>query len=91
MRGRSNHNSVQVALLLRPAHLVAAGRELKDRIDLDRDGLLLRELERVMSEAVGVVISVEESVRRSARMREQRIEHLMFDLRIAADRTRACG
>jgi len=41
------------------------------RIDLDRDGLLLCKLERVMNEAVGVAVSVEESVRRAARMREQ--------------------
>src|SRR6266852_4356647 len=82
------HDSVQIALLFRPAHLVAAGRELKDRIDLERDGLLLCKLEGVMSEAVGVVISVEEPVRRATRVREQRIEHLMFDLRVAGDRSR---
>src|SRR6185369_13246692 len=59
-----------------------------DRIDLNRDGLFLRELERVMSEAVRVVIRVEKSVRRAACMCEQRIEHLMFNLTVAGDRPR---
>lgn len=42
-----------------------------------------------MSGAVGVVVGVDEPVRCATRVREQRIEHLMFDLRIAADRARA--
>jgi hypothetical protein len=88
MRGCSSYNSIQIALLFRPAHLVAAGRELQNRIDLDRDGLLFCKLERVMGEAVEVVVSVEEFVRRASRMREQRIEHLMFDLGIARNRAR---
>ena len=41
-----------------------------------------------MREAVGVVIGVEESVRRVARVREQRVERLVLDLGIAGDRTR---
>ena len=61
MGRRSNHNSVQIPLLFRPMHLVAAGRELKDGLNLDRDGLLLGQLEGVMGEAVGMVVSVEKS------------------------------
>ena len=69
MGRRCDRNSIQIARLLRPTHLVAGGRELKDRIDLSRDGLLLRKLEWVMGEAVGVVVSVEEFVRRSTGVR----------------------
>ena len=55
-------------------------RELKDQIDLNRDGLLLGDLERVMGEVVGVVVLVEKAVRGAARMREQCIERLMLNL-----------
>src|SRR5579885_1780978 len=87
--GRStNRRAVQFVLRLAPADLVALRRELEDGIDLDGDGFLLRALERVMSEAVGVVVLVEELVRRAARVREQRVEHLLLDLGVAADRAR---
>src|SRR5260370_27173770 len=73
-------------MLLGPSHLIAARRELKDRIDLNRDRLLLGDLERVMGEIVGVVVLVEKPVRGAARMRQQRVERLMLYLRIAGDR-----
>jgi hypothetical protein len=80
-----DRDAVQVTLLLGPSHLIAARRELKDRIDLNRDGLLLGDLERVMGEIVGVVVLVEKPVRGAARMREQCVERLMLYLRIAGD------
>src|SRR5216683_5459271 len=43
-----DNDATKVALLLGPSHLVAARRELKDRIDLNGNGLLLSDLERVM-------------------------------------------
>src|SRR5713226_4686457 len=38
-------DAVQVTLLLGPSHLIAARRELKDRIDLNGNGLLFGDLE----------------------------------------------
>src|SRR5579885_827334 len=87
--GRStNRRAVQFVLRLAPSDLVAPRRELQDGIDLNGDGFLLRALERVMGEVVGVVVLVEELVRRAARVREQRIEHLLLDLGVAADGAR---
>jgi hypothetical protein len=67
-------------LLLGPSHLIAARRELKNRIDLNGNGLLFSDLERVMGKVVGVVVLVEKAIRGPARMREQRIERLMLNL-----------
>ena len=78
MGRRPDSDAVQVTLLLGPSHLIAARRELKDRIDLNGDGLLLGDLERVMGEVVGVVVLVEKAVRGAARMPEQRVERLML-------------
>ncbi len=75
-------------LHLGPAHLIALRRNAEDRIDLNRDGQSLGELEGVVGEAVGVIVRIEESIRRAARVPEQGIEHLLLDLRIAADRAR---
>lgn len=63
---RSIGNSVEIAALLGPVNLVVLGRNLEDLIDPNRDGALLSDLERVMGEVVGVVVVVEEAIRRRA-------------------------
>src|SRR5271154_506433 len=61
--------ALQITRLLGPPHLVAFRRQLKDRFDLYGYGLLLRNPERVMR-GIGVVVLVQESIRRAARMRQ---------------------
>lgn len=63
---RSIGNSVEIAALLGPVNLVVLGRNLEDLIDPNRDSALLSDLERVMGEVVGVVVVVEEAIRRRA-------------------------
>ena len=53
---------------------------------MNGDGLLLGDLERIVREVVGVEVLIEKAVRGAARMREQCVQHLMLDLRIAGDR-----
>ena len=52
----------------------------------DAGRLLLSELERLMAEALGVIVRIEEVIGRAARMRERCIQLLLLDLRIARDR-----
>ena len=82
MGRRADRGAVQIMRLLRPSHLIAFRGKLQDRIDLHRDRFFLRNLERVMR-VIGVVIFVKEVVGCAARMRQQGIECLLLDLRIA--------
>jgi len=82
---------VQVLPLFRPAHLIAFGRPLQDRIDLHRHGLLLRYLQRIVGRTGRVEIFFQETIGRAPRMRQQRIEHLLLDLFQEIDPSRPCN
>src|SRR6266851_9216475 len=59
-----------------------------DRIEPHRDGLLPRDLERVMGEVVGMEILVKKTISRAPRVRMQRSESLLLDRGVAAHRAR---
>ena len=83
---RAEIYDVQIARRLSLTHLVGFAESNRSRCD----GLLLRQLERVMAEAVGVTVGVEKVIRRAARMREPRIELLLVNQGIFG-RTARCG
>src|ERR1700676_2629308 len=76
--------AAEVLRLLGPTDLVAARRDLEDRVDVYADGLMLGELEGI----IGVQVVVEEFVGRSPGVGMKLGQPLGLHRRVAADRPR---